>query len=322
MKKRIKQSDMKLVIGIPTFNRSKYLIQNLKNIETICEETHHFDDVTVFISDNCSTDDTVEKISVFKKTSHLNIDVNFNTINKGISNNLVFILQEGSNKGDFLLLLGDDDLFSKEYFLTAIDLIYKYQPACVLPNYLPTDNNYKIIGEPREPISDEPIVSSSLESNLRLSFLCHQMSGVIYNCAFWSKDFVLPMQTSMYPQIYLGILLSDKGTFIHIQNNPILVIQNNSKAWKYDATGYSIDILSGFYYVNVPKGKYFKLCRDFLNNNRWRLSFGIKHPLKFWKVVLGEKRVRPCVKVFLLFYMPLVAAKTFLRMIFKKRKKQ
>jgi glycosyltransferase involved in cell wall biosynthesis len=60
---------MKISICIPQYNRVEYLIKNLD----IIEKQNHLN-FEVIISDDCSTDDTTERISEYKSRSSLNIN--------------------------------------------------------------------------------------------------------------------------------------------------------------------------------------------------------------------------------------------------------
>jgi glycosyltransferase involved in cell wall biosynthesis len=53
---------MKISICIPQYNRIKFLISSL---QTISEQD--YDNIEIVISDDCSSDDTVEQIAILKK---------------------------------------------------------------------------------------------------------------------------------------------------------------------------------------------------------------------------------------------------------------
>ncbi|MDC0964607.1 glycosyltransferase family 2 protein [Candidatus Pseudothioglobus singularis] len=106
---------MKLSICIPTFNRSIHLANCLNSI-LICKlnSSHDFQ---VCVSDNHSTDNTksiVQKISL-----ELNIKYSRNDKNLGLARNFLKVVSMAD--GDFVWIVGDDDLLMPQ----AIEKLYK-----------------------------------------------------------------------------------------------------------------------------------------------------------------------------------------------------
>jgi glycosyltransferase involved in cell wall biosynthesis len=93
----------KLLIYIPTYNRLenlKYCINRL--IKEIAGLEHL---VTIYISDNCSTDDTPDFIASLK---HPSIKSRHNESNIGLARNLCFAF-ELSEEAEYTWIIGDDD---------------------------------------------------------------------------------------------------------------------------------------------------------------------------------------------------------------------
>ncbi len=105
---------MRLTIIIPTYNRINYLKKTLESvIDAIDEETE------VIISDNCSTDGTREWLenSSFKN----------NNIRSIIQKNKIEMYRHWNSlvkqsKGDYFILLSDDDLVSKKMLKEFYDI--------------------------------------------------------------------------------------------------------------------------------------------------------------------------------------------------------
>lgn len=95
-----------LSIAIPTYNRSKFLDQNLTQLKKELT-TELSESVEILVSDNCSTDDTSEVINRFQQEGMI-IQYYKNNENLGWGRNFIQCFE--NSKGKYVLLLGDDDL--------------------------------------------------------------------------------------------------------------------------------------------------------------------------------------------------------------------
>jgi len=99
---------IKLSICIPTFNRATYLDKLLYSISQINQK--HLEEIEICISDNKSTDSTVEVIKKWKKILYLNHNVN--KLNYGAIKNVVIVANKA--RGKFIWIIGDDDIVIPE----------------------------------------------------------------------------------------------------------------------------------------------------------------------------------------------------------------
>jgi glycosyltransferase involved in cell wall biosynthesis len=106
---------IKLSICIPTYNRAKCLANCLNSI-ILCNSQSDFM-FQVCVSDNNSTDGTEEVVRRFG----LNLDIKYhkNSSNLGIPRNFLNVVSMAD--GDFIWIIGDDDLLMPN----AIDELYK-----------------------------------------------------------------------------------------------------------------------------------------------------------------------------------------------------
>ncbi|MGC8622298.1 MAG: glycosyltransferase family 2 protein [Caldisphaera sp.] len=112
-----------VTIGIPTYNRSKYLKEAL---ESALNQT--YPNIEIIVSDNASTDDTQEmmkqyisnpKVKYFRQKENIGVPGNWNTC-------------LNIARGKYFLLLSDDDILEKE----AIEvLVSKFQDNRVVMAY-------------------------------------------------------------------------------------------------------------------------------------------------------------------------------------------
>ena len=103
-------------IAIPTFNRSSYLKQSLSVIQEEIKDILF--DIEIVISDNCSSDDTEKVVNLFKGIS---IHYHKNERNIGPSENLLLACK--LSKGEYILLMSDDDVICPGVLSRIIDLL-------------------------------------------------------------------------------------------------------------------------------------------------------------------------------------------------------
>lgn len=111
---------IKLSICIPTYNRVAHL-QNCLN-SLIQSGVAGSPEVQICISDNCSTDDT--KRTIDSAAQSLAIKYSKNLSNLGLARNLLKAV--GMAEGEFVWLIGDDDLIMPGAFNRIAKLIDRY----------------------------------------------------------------------------------------------------------------------------------------------------------------------------------------------------
>ena len=109
-----------LSICIPTYNRATHLRNSLSAI--IQCGLANLPEVQVCVSDNCSTDATRQVVIDAEQT--LKIKYNLNESNLGFARNMLEVVQMAD--GQFVWVLGDDDLLIPSACEKIIDLISKH----------------------------------------------------------------------------------------------------------------------------------------------------------------------------------------------------
>ena len=127
-----------VTIGIPTYNRSKYLKEAL---ESALNQT--YPNIEIIVSDNASTDDTQEmmkqyisnpKVKYFRQKENIGIPGNWNTC-LNMSN------------GKYFLLLNDDDILEKEAIEILISKFKDKRIVMAYCNHIIIDENGNAIEE-------------------------------------------------------------------------------------------------------------------------------------------------------------------------------
>lgn len=110
--------DLKVSIGIPTYNRSEYLI---RAVRSALEQT--YTNIEIVVSDNASTDDTAERVA---ELTDPRIVFLRQTVNLGMTGNFNACLNAAT--GDLFLMLSDDDFMAKEC-VEALSKPFRQDPA-------------------------------------------------------------------------------------------------------------------------------------------------------------------------------------------------
>jgi glycosyltransferase involved in cell wall biosynthesis len=104
--KEYKKNKILLSIVIPTYNRAIFLENLLACIIPQTEKVRG--EIEICISNNCSTDNTREIVANFQKKYPGLINYNENKKNLGFDRNVLLVMEMA--RGDFVWLLGDDDM--------------------------------------------------------------------------------------------------------------------------------------------------------------------------------------------------------------------
>ncbi|MCJ7691131.1 MAG: glycosyltransferase, partial [Clostridiaceae bacterium] len=106
-----------LTIGIPTYNRAKFLRKCLENIYSQVGNDSRFE---VLVCDNDSTDNTSTMINELLQKYETLVYYK-NDTNIGVSKNIQKVLD--ISKGDYINLHGDDDYFNDGVYSAIINMI-------------------------------------------------------------------------------------------------------------------------------------------------------------------------------------------------------
>lgn len=108
---------MKLSICIPTYNRSKHLINCLESI--VSNSISKGLDFQICISNNCSTDETESIVQSY--IGRLPIKYHKNESNLGVARNVLKVIEMADS--EFVWLIGDDDLLMPTAVVDVLGLI-------------------------------------------------------------------------------------------------------------------------------------------------------------------------------------------------------
>lgn len=118
----------KVSIGIPTYNRPKGLSVTVQNF---LDQT--YSNIEIIISDNCSTDPEVQRVSEEFALKYSNVKYYRNDRNVGMYQN--FNLAFDRSDGDFFMWASDDDQFYPEFVEKCLEPLIKNEKIVLCSAY-------------------------------------------------------------------------------------------------------------------------------------------------------------------------------------------
>ena len=111
--------------GLPTYNRAHLIEETLDYYYNVL----HLGEYELHVSDNCSTDNTVEIIKKWQE-NHPNLKLTIQKENIGADGNMHFL--QNANEAEYFMLLGDGVRFNKKELEEIINVVKsrKYDIVC------------------------------------------------------------------------------------------------------------------------------------------------------------------------------------------------
>lgn len=207
---------MRISICIPQYNRIDFM---LKNLEHIAQQT--YEDIEIVISDDCSTDSTVEKINELISSNKYRypIILHTNENNTGYDKNLRKSLELGT--GEYLFILGNDDtLNDKDCIKRLVEFLTsnKY-PDIGFCNFTEYSNQSELINR----ASKTAVIGSGLDVALSYYTSFVFVAGIIIRKQTFLKFNTDKYDGSIYVQMYLAMKIILSGySFFMFQEHMVL----------------------------------------------------------------------------------------------------
>lgn len=173
-----------LTISIPTWHRAEYLRQNLDNLTRQIARIHSHP-VEIFISDNASEDNTGEVCRQFTSAFPF-VRYHRNTSNIGANAN--FEQAIAMAKGQYIWLLGDDDLIVEGSIEKVLRDIEKWQPDILTGPAIYSDTQQKAT---HQHIKDTTLGDRRIFASEEMIALVGKISGLIFKKS--AVDPILPL---------------------------------------------------------------------------------------------------------------------------------
>lgn len=125
-------NEIKLTIGIPTYNGEKYIKQTIESIFKGISDKN-FNRIEILVSDNCSTDKTATIIQELNEKYNSKITYFYNEENIGYDRNVDNVVKRA--KGEYVWLMSDDDYIVNNGIEKVIFTLDKNEFEFIFVNY-------------------------------------------------------------------------------------------------------------------------------------------------------------------------------------------
>ena len=134
-------------IGIASYNYAKYIVRLLDSIKN-----QLFQDFEILISDDCSTDNSLEVIKAYMAHSReLNIRLITSERNEGLISNKNKLIR--NSKGEYLILCDADDWMDPKCLLRMSEVIRQENPDRVISEIANIDESGKVVQIQKIPVT-------------------------------------------------------------------------------------------------------------------------------------------------------------------------
>lgn len=228
-----------LTLCIPTYNRGEHLEQQLNRLSTLSIEL--WKDVTVFVSDNCSTDNTEEIVRQYINLPNIDIQYSKNAENLGMDGNFVKCFRAAKSK--YVWLLGDDDYIIPDRLPQLLDLLRNNEVGlCHLGINRNNTDNYTFYIDHENYIREIGIWITYISSNIV------------------NKKFINEIDFDKYMGTYFTLIPFYLTSTVKFNQN----IMINYRIFE---NGKDVQRNGGYNYIKVFVDNYLTIFKEYVNNN-------------------------------------------------------
>lgn len=248
---------MLLTILIPTFNRENEIIFNLDLLERYILSNNLDNNVSILVSNNCSTDNTHFALEKFKEKTNVKFNSYTQSENIGLERNALFTLEKAHS--EYIMYLGDDDYLEERYLVEVIESIKENKNiSCIIPSFAPISPNKEILSGGRDINVKTKLYSKGFKSTKENSFRGHQLSGLTFKRNGLLEEYKKRNVQNIYPFIFFTAFSTLVGETLHLTKYPVKVTQpgQEKKDWGYGNDGLMNEIFDN--YKKLPVNNYRK----------------------------------------------------------------
>lgn len=223
---------MKISICIPQYGRASLLEKSLRIIEA-----QTYPDIEIVVSDDCSTDDTVERISSLQKNYKYPVILSINEKNMGYDRNYRKSIELAT--GDYCLVIGNDDtLHGNDAIAYLVEFLEDNErPEIGFCNYVEENNPGSIV----ERAISTQVVGQGPEIAVKFCNGFSFVGGLIYKKSTFDQYNTNKHDGSIFSQMYLGALMIASGCRLFTIHKPLVMkdihFEDGSFRWSYYRDG-------------------------------------------------------------------------------------
>jgi abequosyltransferase len=205
---------MKVSICIPQYNRIRFLLQSL---ETIARQD--YPDLEVVISDDCSTDDTQQRIAALIPGYPFPVVYHRNEKNLGYDANYRRCIELAT--GDYCFVIGNDDTLNGEDAISFL-VAFLQQNGCPEIGF----TNFVEFADPSNitrRAETTAVLGAGYEAALKYYSCFSFVGGLVYRKTEFDKYNTSKHDGSIYAQMYLGCLMISSGCRLFSIERPLVI---------------------------------------------------------------------------------------------------
>lgn len=282
-------------IIIPTYNRKLFLVKNLQFLINFIHELKAEEYISIYISDNCSTDETTETVQKMIKETDVHVELYTQKKNIGSINNFKFLVK--SAKAEYLMLLGDDDYINVSYLKKVINYLNSAEMiTAIIPNCYNTAT-WKY----RTPIGEDIVLE--YPKSLKLILFATQMSGLVFQRLGLSEELERQKICNNYLSVFFVGYSAQKGRTVHIRSNPIEITIPEKRPWEYSKDMFFDDFCENFVFLGISyfRRAYYEMHSITVDAVSYA-HMGMKGLFKLHSAMLKGKNITGLTKIFFPIY--------------------
>ncbi len=205
---------MKISICIPQYNRIEFLLKSLKIIEN-----QSYGNIEIVISDDCSSDSTIEEITKISKLYKYPIILSKNEVNRGFDYNYRHSIELST--GDYALVIGNDDsLNGNDSIQKLVDFLKSNkEPEIGFCNCIDERDGNSLLKRAHE----TKVIGTGAEIALKYYSSFSFVGGLIYKKSAFDKYNTSKHDGSVYAQMYLGCYMIASGCRLFSIEEPLVI---------------------------------------------------------------------------------------------------
>lgn len=204
---------MKISICYIQYNRIQYLLKSLEILEL-----QVYPNIEIVISDDASTDDTLNQIQILKEKYKYPIIYERSDVNQGFDRNYRKCIELAT--GEYCIVLGNDDTIVDNYAVqNLVKFIYDNNfPDIGFINYFEFITPSMIVERAKETI----VLGSGVEVALKYYNCFSFVGGLIYKKSTFNKFNSDVHDGSIYAQMHLGMTMIIGGSILFSIKEPVI----------------------------------------------------------------------------------------------------
>jgi glycosyltransferase involved in cell wall biosynthesis len=278
-----------LTIAIPTWNRARYLKENLEALLHEIALTQEL--ITIVVSDNASSDDTESMVAELISNG-APITYWRNDLNLGFDKNVHLAVLR--SEGDFVLLLGDDDRLEENALSEVFAVLNRYADVSLIymnsrvyDSELKDEIDFHDVAFDR--FEGDAFFSNGLEVLAKSQKIFPGISGCVFRQALWQKAKPEQFFESRFMHLGVGLsILCELRSPAYVFKKPLLKYRMNLINADPLLTSKNIKPYQEIFPVSFGLLNIIKKYKKFMPRNLYNIIYGKE---RHWtrEKILGAK---------------------------------